>query len=59
MRVVGEAAASIEVLRGAVTGDPDQMQVQRLAECVQALHEDRLDADAVVGAGRLEETVFA
>ena len=59
MWIVGEAAHLDRVLGSAIAGDADQMQVQRLAKRVQALHQDRLDADAVVGPGRLEEPVFA
>ncbi len=57
--VVGEAAHLDGVLRRAVAGDADQVQVQRLAHRVQARGDRRLLADAVVRAGRLEEPEFA
>ncbi len=59
VRVVGEAADRDRVLRRAVARDPDQVQLQGLAELVEPRGDDRLLVDAVVGAGRLEEAKFS
>ena len=59
MRVVGKAADLDRVLGRAVAGDPDQVQVQGDPERVQVGDEHGLLAHRVVGAGCLEEAVFA
>src|SRR5436305_7587557 len=55
VRVVGEAADLHRVLWRAVAGDPDQVQLQRLAQSVEAVGQLRLSAHAVIRPGRGEE----
>src|SRR5207248_2171903 len=59
VRVVGVATDLDGVLRRAVAGDADQVQVKRPAQRVQARGQRGLDADAVVGAWSREEPVGA
>src|SRR5438477_11630312 len=48
VRVIGKSSDLHRVLRRAVARDPDQVQLQRLAELVKTGSEDRLLTDAVV-----------
>src|SRR3954464_10020541 len=59
MRVICEAADLDRVLRTPVARDADEVQLQRLAELVQARRDGRLVADAVVRPRRREEPVDA
>src|SRR3954449_6173598 len=59
MRVICEAADLDRVLRTAIARDADEVQLQRLAELVQARRDGRLVADAVVRPRRREEPVDA
>jgi hypothetical protein len=59
VRIIGEAADGDRVRGRSVAGDPDQVQMQCLAELVEPRRDDRLLVDAVVGAGSLEEAKFS